>query len=235
MKLPRLVASSLLCLAITAGCASTEITELQSYQGPMLGLPDRIIVHDFAATLEDLPRWARASGQHAAPSAPATPEQIEIGRKLGAQVAAELVAEIRAMGLPGVRAAAYPNPGAGDIVIIGYFQSVDEGSATKRVVLGFGSGAAEVTTQVEGYLMTDQGLRKLGSGALHAGGGKAPGVVVPLAVTIATGNPIGLIVGGGAKAAGELTGHSTIEGSAKRTAKQIADELRVAFKKQGWI
>ncbi len=90
-------------------------------------------------------------------------------------------------------------------------------------------------TQVEGYVMTDQGLRELGSREIDAGGGKTPGVMVPLAVTIATANPIGLIVGGAMKVTGEATGSSTIEGSAKRTAKEIADELREAFERQGWL
>ena len=75
----------------------------------------------------------------------------------------ELVAEIRDMGLPAVLAAGQPAPHVGDIVIIGYFESIDEGSAAKRIAIGFGSGGAELRTQVEGYLMTDQGLRKLGS------------------------------------------------------------------------
>ena len=92
-----------------------------------------------------------------------------------------------------------------------------------------------MTTEVEGYLMTDQGLRELGSREIDSGGGKMPGVMVPLAVTIATKNPIGLIVGGAVKVGGEVTGKSTIEGSAKRTAKKIGDELRVAFGKQGWL
>ncbi|MCH8890094.1 MAG: hypothetical protein IH827_03280, partial [Myxococcales bacterium] len=47
--------------------------------------------------------------------------------------------------------------------------------------------------------------------------------------------PIGLIVGGAVKVGGEVTGRSTIKGSAKRTAKKIGDELRAAFEKQGWI
>jgi hypothetical protein len=59
--------------------------------------------------------------------------------------------------------------------------------------------------------------------------------MVPLAVTIATANPIGLIVGGAVKVGGEVTGKNTIKGSAKRTAKKIGDELRTAFEKQGWI
>ena len=139
------------------------------------------------------------------------------------------------MGLPAVHAAGQPAPRVGDIVIIGYFESIDEGSAAKRVAIGFGSGAAELTTQVEGYLMEAQGLRKLGSREIDSAGGKTPGVAVPLAVTLATANPIGLIVGGAMKVGGEATGSSTIKGSAKRTAKKIADELRVSFEKQGWI
>ncbi len=92
-----------------------------------------------------------------------------------------------------------------------------------------------MTTQVEGYLMTDQGLRELGAREIDSGAGKTPGVAVPLAVTLATKNPIGLIVGGAVKVGGEVTDKSTIEGSAKRTAEEIGDELRVAFQKQGWI
>ena len=61
------------------------------------------------------------------------------------------------------------------------------------------------------------------------------GVAVPIAVIVATKNPVGLIVGGALKVGGEVTGRSKIEGTAKRTAKKIADELRVAFEKQGWI
>jgi Domain of unknown function (DUF4410) len=116
-----------------------------------------------------------------------------------------------------------------------YFESVDTGSAAKRIVLGFGSGAVHLKTAVEGYLMTEQGLRRLGSAELESAGGKTPGVAVPLVVAAASGNPIGLIVGGTMKLGGEVTGKSTIEGEAQRTAKEVAAQLRVAFQKQGWI
>jgi hypothetical protein len=231
----RRVASSLLVLIAVAGCASTKLTERQRYHGEKLARPDRIIVHDFAAAPADIPAWSDAASRYAQPSTPPSAKEIETGRRLGAQVAEELVTEIRNMGLPAVRAAGEPAPRVDDIVIIGYFESIDEGSAAKRVVLGFGSGAAELSTRVEGYLMTNQGLRKLGSGAGRVRGGKTPGLAVPLAVTLATANPIGLIVSGAAKVAGKATGKSTLQGMAKRTAKKIADELRVAFQKQGWI
>jgi hypothetical protein len=221
-------------LVALAGCASTKVTESQSYHGERLARPDRIIVHDFAATPGDIPSWSTA-GRYAAPSTPQSAEAIATGRELGVQVANELVAEIREMGLPAVHAGGQPGPRVGDIVITGYFGSIDEGSAAKRVVLGFGSGGAELTTHVDGYLMTDRGLRKLGSRDLDSEGNKTPGVAVPLAVTLATANPIGLIVGGALKVGGEATGSSTITGSAKRTAKKIAGELKEAFEEQGWI
>ena len=39
----------LLAFVIVAGCASTEVTERQRYEGAKLARPDRIIVHDFTA------------------------------------------------------------------------------------------------------------------------------------------------------------------------------------------
>ena len=37
------------------------------------------------------------------------------------------------------------------------------------------------------------------------------------------------------KVGGEVSGMSTIEGSAKRTAKDIGDQLKAAAQRQGWI
>ena len=235
MRSLRGVIACVFALVVVAGCASTTVTQRQEYEGGKIARPDRIIVHDFASSPADIPAGSAVAGQYAQPSTPQTPEDIEAGRKLGAAVAKELVAEIQAMGMPAVLAAGQPAPRIGDIVIMGYFESVDTGSVAKRVVLGFGSGAAHLETAVEGYLMTDRGLRRLGSGVVDSGGGKTPGVALPLAITLATANPIGLIVGTGAKAYGEISGSSTIEGSGKRTAKLIAAQLKVAFQRQGWI
>jgi hypothetical protein len=103
------------------------------------------------------------------------------------------------------------------------------------MALGFGSGAAELQTVVEVYLMTAQGLRRLDSDEISSTGPKAPGEALPLAVAAASGNPIGLIVSSAVKVGGEVSGSSTIEGSAKRTTKEIADQLKVAAQRQGWI
>ena len=70
---------------------------------------------------------------------------------------------------------------------------------------------------------------------MDAGGGKTPGVAVPLAAAISSGNPLGLIVSGGMKVHGEESGKSKIEGRVKQTVKEIADVLKLRFEQEGWI
>jgi len=146
-----------------------------------------------------------------------------------------LVEELQKMGLPAVGANGQPPPQLNDIAIVGYFVSIDSGSIAKRVAIGFGSGAPELATAVEVYVMSDRGLRRLGSGELNSAGSKGPGEALPLAVAVASGNPIGLIVSSAAKVEGEVSGRTTIEGSAKRTAQEIAEKLKVGAQRQGWI
>ena len=226
----------LVLLVALAGCASTKVTERQTEMQPgeMLARPHHIVVHDFTAKPDEVPSDSAIAAQVASMPPPSAKE-IELGQKLGAEVAKDLVEEIEKMGLPAVRAAALPTPDDGDIVFHGFFVHVDPGSAVERIALGFGAGAASLSTVVEGYLMTPQGLRRLGEGEVAAGDSKGPGLVVPIAVTVVTANPIGLVVGGAVKAAGEVSGESTIEGSGKRTAELIAKELKIKFQQQGWI
>jgi hypothetical protein len=105
----------------------------------------------------------------------------------------------------------------------------------KRLVIGFGAGTAEMDTVVEGYVMTPQGLRRLGSGTLTSSGNKSPGLVVPAAVAIATANPVGLIVIGGFRIYGAASGRSGLEGRANSTADEVAAQLKIRFQDRGWI
>jgi Domain of unknown function (DUF4410) len=227
-------AAWLLAVVIVAGCASTEVGERQRYQGAKLARPDRIIVHDFTSNPAEVPPDSPFATRLAGAVRP-TPEQEDLGRKLGAQIAEDLVADLQDMGLPAVRAEDQPAPQVDDIVLRGYFVSIEEGSAGKRVLVGFGSGAAEMRAAVEGYQATAAGLRLLGSGEVSSEGGGMPGVAAPLAVLAATANPIGLVVGGGAKLYGEGSDSETIEGAAERTADEIAAQLRTTAEEQGWI
>lgn len=234
MNIMRFALPVFIAALILGGCAKTQVTSRQEYEGAKLPRPSQIIVHDFSATPGDIPAESSLAGK-VAQAAPQTAEEIETGRKLGAQVAVELTSEILRMGLPAVRATSRSAPRVGDLVLKGHFITIEEGKAGRRVLIGFGAGAANLTAMVEGYQVTQQGLRLLGSGQLESGSGKLPGMVAGAAAWAVTDSPISLIVGGTAKIRGERKDKQTIEGAAKRTAEEIAKKLQVKFKEQGWI
>jgi hypothetical protein len=225
----------LIALALVAGCASTNVTQQTPISNAGLPRPNQIWVYDFVANPADMPPNSSIGGEVSAPSAPPTAAEIDEGRQLGALIASNLVADIQAMGLSAAQAGPASMPQVGDAVIRGYLVSAQGGSAVKRFVIGFGAGTSEMDTVVEGYAVTSQGWRKLGSGTLTSSGNKTPGMIVPAAVAIATANPIGLIVVGGAKIYGEASGRSGLEGRAKATAEAIAEQLEIRFQDRGWI
>jgi len=229
-----LIVLFLITLMMAAGCAKTKVDREQVVTGK-LPKPGAIRVYDFAATPEDLPPNSTLAGQHAEHSTPQTAEQIAEGRKLGAEIEQELVSLIRGMGMPAERATKGTTSKVDDLVIQGYIVSFKEGDAKKRVLIGIGSGESTLNVAVEGFQMTDQGLRKLGGGSTVAGGSKMPGGAVGAAAWLATANPVGLIVGTGMKVYGEKTGSAKVEGRAKQTAKEIAEVLEMRFREQGWI
>jgi len=220
------VATVALGLLLLGGCAQTSVTQQRSYEGARLARPARILVYDFAASASDLP--AGYDMAVAAPPVAQTSDDLSLGRKLGAEIAKDLVSELQSMGLPAVQAGGQPPPQLNDIAIVGYFVSVDSGSIAKRFAIGFGSGAPELQTVVEVYVMSATGLRRLGSAEVGSTGSKGPGEALPLAVAVASGNPIGLIVSSAVKIGSEASGMSTVEGSARRTAKEIAEKLKAA-------
>jgi hypothetical protein len=60
-------------------------------------------------------------------------------------------------------------------------------------------------------------------------------MAVGLVSLLATHNPAGLIVSTGMKVYDEKSGKSMVEARAKKTAKEIGDQLKKRFKEQGWI
>lgn len=235
MQSRRRVVSWVFALAVVAGCASTKVTNQQPLVTSQIPRPARILVYDFAATPADLPPDSPIASQFAVPSTPPTAEQLATGRQLGAEIATQLVQEIQGMGLPAERASRQMPLQLNDIMIRGYLLSIEEGSRAERLVIGFGAGASELRTAVEGYQLTAQGPRKLGSGTLDSGGSKGPGAVLGVAGLAATGNPAGLIISTGVKVYGEESGKSTVEGRAQQTAKEIGAHLKTRFQEEGWI
>jgi len=221
-------------LFVAAGCASTKITERKQIVTEKLPRPAHIWVYDFGATPADVQADSVLAGQYSKDKSQ-TSAQIATGRKLGKQIATELVKQIRDMGMPAMHATKRTTMQVNDIVIRGYLISFDEGDAAKRVTIGLGYGASNLKVAVEGFQVTARGLRKLGSGSTDAGDNKSTGMAVSAATSIASGNPAGLIITTGVKTYGEVSGRSKVEGRADQTAKEIANVLKKRFQEEGWI
>ena len=231
---PWLQVACLIGLLSIAGCASSEITSQNRYEGE-LAKPARIVVYDFAATPQDVPPTSALAGLYATRETPQSPEEIALGRELGSLVAAKLVAELDARGIPAVRAADGAQPQLGDGVIKGAFVAVDEGSRLQRMLIGFGAGAAELRTLVEGYKQTADGLAPLGSAEVEAAGGQMPGVLAPVGIGTAAGRAAtSAIVSGAASSVREIA-PETLEGAAERTAEEVADIVEEAYRERGWL
>jgi len=235
MKFCNQIVLYLLALLVIAGCASTKVTSRDEAAVGKLPRPNTIWVYDFAATPADVPEESALAGQHSEHNPPQTAEQIKTGRQLGAEIDAELVEQISGMGMPAEHAVTGTKPQINDLVIRGYLVTFNKGSAAKRILIGFGSGASDLKVAVEGFQMTAQGLRKVGSGTTDSEGGKTPGADLGVLGLIATHNPAGLIVSTGMKVYGQESGRSTIKGRERQTATEIADVLKKRFQEQGWI
>jgi hypothetical protein len=157
---------------------------------------------------------------------------------LGADIGSELIKQFQAMGLQASRATAETEMQINDVVIQGYLVSEAGGSQKKRVMIGFGTGESELKAVVEGFQNTADGLRVLGtakSDSTEGIAGKTPGMGVGVLSTIATHNPLGLIVSTGVKTHEEKSGGGKLEGRATDTGKKIADMLKQRFQELGWI
>ena len=235
MNFVGLLVSFLVAVVVVGGCgASTKVTEREILVTEKVPRPDHILIYAFAATPAEVPADSPIAAV-ATDRPPQTPEQIEFGRRVGAQIAIQLAERIRRMGLPAEHVSGPSLPQINDIVIRGYLLSVSEGSAAKRVGVGFGSGASELSVAVEGYQMTAQGLRRLGWGAGTAGGSKTPGAAGAAGVAVATHNPVGLVVTTGIKGYGELSGSSGIGGRIDQIVAEIVKQAEPRFRDQGWI
>ncbi len=228
----------LLCLLILVPLgvnAGTKVTDEDEIVTGTIPKPDKIWVYDFGATPGDVPPESVLAPAAGTQQPAQTKDQIAAGRRLGAEIASELVKQITAMGMDADLATSATKPAINDLVIRGHLVSFSEGDEKKRVVIGFGAGESELQAAVEGFQMTADGLRRLGTGDTKSTAGKTPGVGVGLLTTIATHNPVGLVVSTGVKVHEEHSGHDKLDARASDTAKKIADVLKKRFTEQGWI
>jgi hypothetical protein len=221
-------------LIIVAGCAPTTVrpTGTSSAAAP-LPRPDRVVVYDFAVSLDDIKlntgpaaRVRRMLGREST-----SQEQAETGRKVADKFADELVKAIGEMGLPAERAPRTPGVPQRTLAVDGQFVSIDEGNRARRMVIGFGAGATEVNTHVQVYMGMPTGAVLVQEFETRAESSKKPGA----AVTMGAGAAVGAGVAVGGAASGALETQAGVEADARRTARALAKQLGELFTRQGWI
>ena len=121
-----------------------------------------------------------------------------------------------------------------DLLIDGQFLTVDEGNPLRRLVIGFGTGASMVQTQVQLY--QGQEARKLMEFTTQADSGKMPGAAPTLGAGAAAqgGVTAGMIVTNAASSVAK-TYKSDVARMAASSGDQVVRYLSEFFAKQGWI
>lgn len=226
------VAISITILAFAFGCASAKVTEINRVGPDVVPRPDRVLVYDVAATLNEIPADSSLK-PHASPrDEDQSAKDIQVGHALGSQIAKELTTRLKDLGLPAVRATGGGNQErAGDLVIRGAFVEIDKGNMALRVLIGFGAGSNDLQTHFDVYQLTDNGRTQLGTAGIKAAGGHMPGMLLSMGIG---GVVKGLAVGGTLAAGKEFTSES-LGGAAERTAKEFIKTVKPDLARRGWI
>lgn len=231
------VLSALFGAALLAGCASTDAQVLQANaENTQLPYPSQILVYDFAVSpyevSPDSVANARLSGAGDDPQENA--ERAYLEHQVSAIVADRVAAELRELGLPATRWRGAPPAGTNLYALEGQFLTIDEGSALKRMIIGFGSGGTEVRVLTQAYYISNGKKALLGEAEVSAESAKAPGLAASI--------PLGAATGGVATAAALNTGigairemNTDVQKGAEDTARAIVELLRPRMQKHGWI
>jgi hypothetical protein len=226
----------LLCaLGALAGCASTKVQpSVMIPASDALPRPARIAVYDFAVAANDVsPNNAPLSRLRRVLGGSQSEEGLKVGRSVAGALSVELVKALKDLDLPIERASAAA-VADGTLAIEGQFVSIDEGNRLRRVVIGLGAGASEVKTHTQMYLGTSAGPRLVEEFETDASSSKKPGAAVGMGAgaAIGAGIAVSTAVQGGMQAVTEPK--DTAEADAKRTAEQLAKQIKEIFTARGW-
>ena len=204
--------AALLIGLVVAGCATAGSQQTQQHVDPrQLPKPGVILVYDFET------------------GTPPTQQD----RAVASGFSEQLVDALKARGINARRANPSTQTPMHAFLAKGQFVSIEKGSRGQRVLIGFGAGKEKINVRVQMYQVTPQGPRPLSEGTAQAEGGKTPGMATSAVVTVATGNPVGLIIGGLLNIKREAG--DPLKDDIKRLAKELAKRAEAFYKRRGWL
>jgi hypothetical protein len=198
------------------------------YEGTeQLQPPALVLIHDFLPPPADDPLDQASNSE--------IEDMEEMAGEANHELCTTLIEEMKKFGLPAQKASDSIPPGENTLSIEGEFLCLEEGSSIKRMLIGFGAGAAQVNTIVRIYLhsgnhkellqefmATVETSDKTGIGPAMLGMGPVPGGGI-ISATVSS-----------AVSAGSETWGSDIEALSDALAREIAKSFVDFAIRQGW-
>jgi hypothetical protein len=207
-----------LALSIGMGCASAATQRTgQAVEKGSLARPPALLIYDFAVAPEDAP-----------PSL-----EIARGQDIAKSFSEEVVRKLEAVGIAAQRATDSTRIPLHALVVKGQFETIQEGSQVKRVLVGFGAGSTLLQVQVQIYRMIEDGLQRISELEGQARGNRMPGVALSGAAAAGTGFLLPVFINAGLATSREVMGG--IQADIDRLAEQFAYKAVAFYHRQGWI
>jgi len=222
-----------LVVALGFGCAAARVENVQATRAANLPRPGRVLVFDFDTGAADVvvgtsPRRSvrNAVGLY-------VQDSDTLAAAVADSLASQLVDALKASGFAAERAAKAAPPQANDLVIQGQFVQIDQGSATRRFVIGLGVGATELRTQVEVLQVNADGWQPVKQFDTVAAGARLPGAGFFVAGGAVAGTAAAsAVISSGVGAIREF--RASIDADARRTSEQVAAKLTELSTAQRW-
>jgi len=123
----------------------------------------------------------------------------------------------------------------GNILIVdGALTNISEGNRLRRLVIGFGTGASTLDSNVSMYQRVGGNLNQVLTFSTHADSGKMPGAAVMAPVGVAAGGGAAAIVATNAAVGGAKSYSSSTSSLAKKTSDQIVKTVTDYTARAGW-
>jgi hypothetical protein len=209
--------------ALSLGCVSAEITQVQAYQGEPIHQPGKILVYDFRT---DTARITLADEDDS---------REETAAEVAKALSLILVEELADHGIHAERATTPFDVPPDALAIYGELVEVDEGSRAKRTLVGFGYGASRIDTIARLYMRGPAGPEKVSEYRTVGASGKKPGILTTLPIGAAVqGLSLAVIaINAGSATIGEL--RSALGSVVKKTGDEWADALHELLLKNDWV
>jgi hypothetical protein len=202
--------------------------------------PTMIVVYDFATTSAAV-TLNQGILQRAYRSATMSDQEVQASdsktaKDTAADLSDDLVERLGKLGFAVQKIARGTPPPDGALAVDGQFVTIDEGNRARRLIIGFGSGASKLDTQVSIYEVTGGRPNQLMIFTTHAESGKMPGAAVTMGAGAAAQGGVTAAMGAAnAGMAGVKAYRSTMGTLADQTAKQITAYFSQYAANQRWI